>query len=100
MPSSHSASVSSVTTLIGLTYGFNSSLFGICMLFSMIVMYDATGVRQAVGQQAEILNYLMELRDRDDQYSHLLLERIGHTPTQVLVGSLLGMAIALVFYYV
>ena len=100
MPSSHSASVWGTSLYIGLTEGFGSPVYGVAFLFAMIVMYDAMGVRRAVGQQAEVINYLMELRDTNDSYDHCLLERVGHTPAQVLGGVVVGTLLALLVYYV
>jgi len=100
MPSSHSAAVSASAVYVGLAQGFDSVLFGLSFVFAMIVMYDAMGVRQSVGHQAEVLNYLLELRDKDDQYDHLLCERVGHTPKQVAVGVLLGLLMGMLLYYV
>ena len=61
MPSSHSALVCSLTTAIGCTEGVSSGLFAVCVVFSLVVMYDAAGVRRAAGQQAKILNRLVEM---------------------------------------
>src|SRR5919202_993053 len=91
MPSSHSALVTSLTVAIGIQEGVGSPLFALAMVFAAVVMYDAAGVRQAVGIQARILNYIL-----DDLYEHRpvsekrLRELIGHTPIQVVVGALLG----------
>jgi uncharacterized protein len=101
MPSSHSSFVSCLATSIGLEAGWNSPVFMIALGVALIVMTDATGVRRAAGQQAKILNEIM-----DDFYSskpvppEKLRELLGHTPVQVLVGSLLGIVTGLFFYKV
>lgn len=101
MPSSHSSFVSSLSTIIGLRYGFNSDIFAIVVVFSMITMYDATGVRRAVGKQAEVLNKLIyHLSNFDNQENKDIIfeelkELIGHTPVEVFVGAILGISIAL-----
>ena len=98
MPSSHAAAVSSATMMTGLTEGFSSPLFALASIFSLLVIYDAMGVRRAVGDQAELLNYLMELREHTGKHS--LVERVGHTPLQVIAGIVLGCLIALALFYV
>src|SRR3989338_5826109 len=91
MPSSHAALVSSVTTAIGIQYGFDSGLFAMAFGFSMITMFDAQGVRRQSGKQAEALNRIF-----DDIYQQKglredpLKELFGHTPVEVLAGGLLG----------
>ncbi len=96
MPSSHTALVCATSTKVGMLEGFNSSLFAVCVVFSLIVMYDAAGVRQAVGIQAKLLNQLVE-----DFYQtkHIDVEKVkeilGHTSFQVLVGMLVGIGVGL-----
>ena len=97
MPSSHSSFVTSLSTLVGLEKGFNSIEFAVVLVFSLIIMYDASGVRRAVGKQATILNQIV-----DDVHhgKHIkpdkLKELVGHTPFEVLMGALLGVVVALV----
>lgn len=94
MPSSHAALVTAATTKVALTEGLNSPLFAVCLIFSLVVMYDAAGVRQAVGIQAQMLNQLIE-----DFYAtrHIDVKKVkeilGHTAFQVIVGMLIGVAI-------
>lgn len=99
MPSSHSAFVSSLATLVGINNGFSSDLFAVTAVFSLITMYDATGVRRAVGKQATVLNRLIRdlsrTHDRELIYGELK-ELVGHTPVEVFAGALLGIAIALI----
>ncbi len=95
MPSSHSALVVSLTTVIGRLQGIQTPLFALALIFSSVVMYDATGVRRAAGQQAMILNRLL-----DDLFiahqgirPERLREFLGHTPIEVIAGALLGFVI-------
>jgi acid phosphatase family membrane protein YuiD len=96
MPSSHSATVCALTTSVGYDCGFTSSIFAVSFILAFIVMYDASGVRRAAGEQAKILNRLMrdieEGRTEDMQKG--LKELIGHTPVEVLAGAVLGVALA------
>lgn len=101
MPSSHSSFVSSLATIIGLKYGFQSDLFAITTVFSLITMYDATGVRRAVGKQANILNHLIRDIGANENKKVIygeLKELIGHTPKEVLAGAFLGISIALLLH--
>ena len=101
MPSSHSAFVSSLSVMIGLNNGFKSDIFAVTVVFSLITMYDATGVRQAVGKQAVVLNRLAqrlaEAGNKDFPFDELK-ELIGHTPVEVFSGALLGIVLALLLY--
>jgi len=95
MPSSHAGAVSALTTSVGLHTGFNSTLFSVCLYFSLIVMYDAAGLRRAAGRQAVILNRLMTEHWKESEADrHRLMELLGHTPFEVFVGALLGIASA------
>ncbi|PLS68998.1 MAG: acid phosphatase [Cyanobacteria bacterium M5B4] len=89
MPSSHSALVSALATGVGLTQGWDSSLFAIACVFAVIVMYDATGIRRAAGQQAQVLNQIV-VEVFEDAAPDPLKELLGHTPVQVLVGAIVG----------
>ncbi len=95
MPSSHSSFVMAMSTSVGLVHGWNSSIYAISLVLSLIVMYDASGVRRAVGKQAAILNQIIEDMANDKPFpEEKLKELIGHTPVQVLVGAILGILIA------
>ncbi len=99
MPSSHSVLVSSLFVLCGLRYGWDSIHFTITFILAVIVMYDATGVRQAAGKQAQILNVMMDEIFVHHEWNDVhLKELIGHTPFQVVVGAILGIAMALLLY--
>jgi len=102
MPSSHSAAVASLATSMGMVYGWDSPFFSISLILAVIVIYDATGIRKAAGEHAEILNDLLE------EFQYLLrqgIERqhlktlLGHTYPQALAGILIGIVISLIFYY-
>lgn len=91
MPSSHSAVVCCLAVLIGKEYGFSSSIFALSMLFGVIVMYDACGVRRAAGKQAKLLNKIISTPGLTRaQVQEKLTEALGHTPVQVFVGALIG----------
>lgn len=98
MPSSHSAVVTALTTMIAREYGISSPIFGMAFIFSAIVMYDAAGVRRAAGKQAELLNKIVETPGLTSvQMSEKLVEVLGHTPTQVFVGAAIGIIVGLIF---
>ena len=88
MPSSHSAVVTSVATLIGKYEGVDTAIFALSFIVAFVVMYDACGVRRAAGKQAALLNKLVETPGLTGlQVSEKLVEVLGHTPFQVLVGA-------------
>lgn len=98
MPSSHSSFVTCLSTMLGVKYGFNSDMFAIAAVFSFIIMYDASGVRQAVGKQATIINKLVEdWHNKKAIEQEKLKELIGHTQKQVFFGAILGIALGLIF---
>ena len=91
MPSSHSAVVTSLATLIGKYEGVDTPIFALAFIFAFVVMYDACGVRRAAGKQAALLNKLIETPGLTGvQVSEKLVEVLGHTPVQVIVGALIG----------
>lgn len=95
-PSSHSGVVISLTTMIGKNVGINSPLFAVALIFSFIVMYDAAGVRRAAGKQAKLLNKIVETPGLTSlQVSERLVEVLGHTPVQVIVGAAIGVIVGL-----
>ena len=97
MPSSHTAYVVSLATVVGKTEGVRSALFAVCFAFAMIVMYDAAGVRRAAGKQAKLLNALMSTHFPGEAFNERLKELIGHKPLEVLVGALFGVLLGIVF---
>jgi Uncharacterized protein conserved in bacteria len=91
MPSAHSATVSGLATAIGITQGFDSPLFAICLVYAIITMFDASTVRRAAGQQAKILNIMIHDVFKEHKiYNAKLRELLGHTRTEVWMGMLLG----------
>jgi len=95
MPSSHSASVSALTVAVGIEVGWGSTLFGVVAFFSLVIMYDATGIRRSAGKQAQILNrMLVELKDYHKLEPVRLKELLGHTPLEVFAGAAYGALLA------
>lgn len=98
MPSSHSAVVITLAVMIGKSQGFDSPIFALALIFSFVVMYDAAGIRRAAGKQAKMLNQLIETPGLSGvQVSERLVEVLGHTPMQVVVGALIGLIVGLLF---
>lgn len=95
MPSAHSATVSSLAMVVGLYYGFHSIPFLIALIFCVITMFDAAGVRRNVGRQATLLNKMIDdLYEKGEVPEKRLKELLGHTPVEVLAGAILGVLIA------
>lgn len=94
MPSSHSAFVCACASSVAYLYGWSSPLFSIAAVVAVVVMYDASNVRRAAGEQAKILNYIMGhwTQMKPAMFGRELKELLGHTPLQVLMGALLGIA--------
>lgn len=98
MPSSHSAVVTSLATLIGKYNGVDSPIFALALIVAFVVMYDACGVRRAAGKQAKVLNEIVNTPGLSNlQVQEKLQEALGHTPTQVFVGFLIGLIAGLIF---
>ena len=101
MPSSHSGLMSATTLAVGLFEGFGSSLFAVALAISMIVVYDAAGVRRQAGMHAERINKMInELFTGQPISEQQLKEVLGHTPRQVIAGVFFGMAIAVVVWLI
>ncbi|MBR3281433.1 MAG: divergent PAP2 family protein [Clostridia bacterium] len=96
MPSSHTACITALATSIGISEGFGSPVFALAVVFCFIVMYDAAGVRRAAGKQAAVLNKIIE-SDEDINVQEKLVELLGHTPLQVIVGAIVGIIIGFTF---
>jgi acid phosphatase family membrane protein YuiD len=95
MPSSHSALVTSTTLAIGLYYGFDSPIFALGVAITMVVTYDAAGVRQQAGIHAQRINIIFEELLRGHPITDTdLREVLGHTPLEVTGGILLGLVVA------
>lgn len=100
MPSSHSALVAGATHAIGLYTGFNSPLFALGFVVSMIVIYDATGIRRQAGKHAEIINQMItDLTSGHPLKEETLREVLGHTPLQAFMGTLLGIACGQIIWW-
>ena len=99
MPSSHSATVLALTTSLAIQEGFASPSFAIAAVLSVIVMNDAFGVRLETGKQATIINRIVKelFSGNPDEVNTGLKELVGHTPFQVLVGAVVGIAVALLY---
>lgn len=98
MPSSHSSTVCALTTAASYRYGVGSFEFAISFILSMIVMYDAMGVRRETGKQAKLLNSILlenPLKLKGEILQETLKEYVGHTPLQVVAGAILGILLAL-----
>lgn len=106
MPSSHSAMAIALVTAVALQEGPRSVYFAICIPFALVVLYDAGGVRRAAGMQAQMINQIKNILESKDVKNNnnddKLKELIGHTPMEVLGGSIIGIVIAIIFgmYYV
>ncbi|MFZ4640687.1 MAG: divergent PAP2 family protein [Nodosilinea sp.] len=96
MPSAHSALVTALACGIGRTLGWSSPAFAVTSVFSIIVMYDAAGVRQAAGKQAKVLNQIIDelFQEKPEFNEDRLKELLGHTPFQVIAGSVLGVVVS------
>ena len=91
MPSAHSSGVVAVATAVGLFYGFMTIIFLIALSFAVVTMFDAAGVRRAVGRQAIVLNKMTnELYERGQIGETRLKDLLGHTPVEVFAGAFLG----------
>ncbi len=102
MPSSHSAIVIALATIIWLEEGLSSPLFALALVFTIVVIRDAVGLRRYLGQHGKVLNILVrDLKDDRvlDEHYPRLLERVGHTPAQVVVGSIIGFLVSLLGFW-
>lgn len=103
MPSAHSATVTAVAAMTGLTCGFDSPVFAVACITAIIVMHDAMGVRLETGKQAKMLNEMVALFEALGQpklsMEKKLKEFVGHTPLQVMAGMLLGITVAIIYYF-
>ncbi|UOQ46427.1 divergent PAP2 family protein [Halobacillus salinarum] len=110
MPSSHSAAVTALATGVGLEHGFDSSVFAVACVFTIIVMFDSTGVRRQTGEQAIMLNILLKDFQRfvdeakewgnkeEFQKRKELKELLGHQPIEVFFGGLTGILLSILLH--
>lgn len=97
MPSAHSAGVSCLSVITGFKYGFDSPIFGIVLYFSLLVMYDAAGIRREAGEHAEILNIIVsQISENKELGKQKLKEFLGHSPLEVLMGAVLGILFGII----
>ena len=98
MPSSHSAVVIALATMIGRSQGVNSPMFAMSVVFACVVMYDAAGVRREAGKQAHLLNEIINTPGLSNvEVKEKLVEALGHTPVQVLAGAIIGFIVGMAF---
>ncbi len=99
MPSSHAAGVSALSTSVGVSYGFDSALFAVVLVFTLVVLFDSQGVRFSTGKMAGVLNKMLDdiywKKRLDDKQ---LKEFLGHTPIEVFAGLALGILVSLLLY--
>ena len=99
MPSGHSATVTAAALMVGIKAGFASPVFGLALVFAIVVMHDATGVRREAGKHATSIKMIVDslneflLEDDDEIRTEKLKELVGHTPIQVFIGALVGLAV-------
>ena len=99
MPSSHAAGATALATSCGLHVGFDSIAFALAAVFALVTMFDAQGVRRSAGQQAAMLNQVLDdIYWRGKIEGGRLIELIGHTPFRVFIGAILGIVLAYGFY--
>lgn len=110
MPSSHSAAVTSLAVAVGYEAGFDSPIFSVALIFAIIVMYDASGVRYQAGQQAAVINQIRsELKQffegvkhwqemNEEEKTKELKTLLGHKPSEVFFGAITGISISIIFY--
>lgn len=98
MPSSHSSVVVVLATLIGKYEGTQTAIFAVSLILALVVMYDAAGIRRAAGKQAQVLNKIVENPEivGEVDVQEKLVEVLGHTPTQVLVGAIIGFIVGII----
>lgn len=103
MPSGHTSVVISIMTILALKLGIDSPIFATAFVFAMIVITDAVGLRNYLGQHGKTLNVLVKDLKEDDFLDRTYpkqLERIGHTPLQVVIGGLVGAATSLIAFWI
>lgn len=97
MPSSHSSLVVALATATGLRQGFEYPLFAIATVLAFVVLYDAQGIRRQAGNQARIINRMLQnVENAGIKVDKNLKELLGHTPIQVVGGTILGIIVALI----
>jgi hypothetical protein len=101
MPSSHSALVAGAAEMIGLMEGFDSPIFAVAFVVAMVVIYDATGIRRQAGRHARIINkMILDMQSGHPLKQEQLREVLGHTPLEALAGTLLGIVVAQIAWFI
>lgn len=100
MPSAHTATVCALSMCVARQCGFDSPIFAITLCFTAVVIYDAMGIRRAAGEQAKVINRMVDVMEKEGSEitEKELKEYLGHTPIEVLAGALLGIVISLALY--
>lgn len=97
LPSAHTAFAVSATTVAGLWEGWDSPLFAVTVVFTLIIMRDAMTFRNFMGEQGKLLNELIaRLPAEEQQKLPRFMERVGHSPLEVMVGALFGAALTFI----
>ena len=97
MPSTHSAAVTALSTVVGFYYGFGSIVFAITIVFSLVIMFDAAGVRRNVGRQASLLNQIVDdIYEKGAVKEARVRDLLGHTPIEVFIGAAIGILVVIV----
>lgn len=103
MPSGHTSMVVALASITALELGVDSPIFAVSVILAVVVIRDALGIRRYMGRHGRTLNILIKDLGQDkmldEEYPHLL-EHVGHTPAQVIVGGLIGLGISIVFFLV
>ncbi len=101
MPSSHSSTVVALATSVGLIDGFTSTMFAFSTCFALVVMFDAAGLRRNASKQASVLNRIIKefFSNENTVSTEKLKEFLGHTPSEVIVGGLLGVAVSVALHF-
>lgn len=100
MPSSHTAFVSSLATVIVLREGLDSAAFAVALILMVLVIRDAAGLRMEMGRNAKLTNQLAQevYKGKNNKFTPLR-EQVGHTFVQVIAGFIIGVALAALFYW-
>ena len=97
MPSAHSAMVTGLATAVGMNCGFKSPVFAVSFAFALLTMFDATTVRRAAGEQARLLNEMVEELFKQHRFSEVkLAELLGHTRLEIFMGAVIGILVAMI----
>lgn len=102
MPSGHTATVTALATMCGLTEGFDSAVFAVSAILTVVVCRDAVGVRRETEKQAKLLNKVVDTLETDGEKNlsgEPLNTFVGHTPLQIAVGAVIGIGVAVILHF-